>query len=318
MAWSYRRDVTLCALGSGFPGSDDGDGHVLALYAGRTGWCSELTALHPASGRRADASNPDMQPRGPDDRRTVRTSRPRAATTSRCGARTSSAPSSTATCPPPSSPGSSRGPHCTYGSTAAGTNRIGVIERCPDADTDRLTVLTPDGPKGADTPDVQFSIELPAAGAVLVALSDERAAVALPNPARLVIYDRAGLQVSQFPLDLPDSAINTAPAGAPADVTSDGAKRVLVGRGHHRRARRHARSRRVDPARHARAAGPLRHRAAGAGPAAAWPMSTRRAARPAHPARRAAGAHRPRPARRGGRDAAEQRAGELVALRPVD
>ena len=29
---------------------------------GRTGWCSELTALHPSSGKRADASNPDMQP----------------------------------------------------------------------------------------------------------------------------------------------------------------------------------------------------------------------------------------------------------------
>ena len=28
----------------------------------RTGWCSELTALHPSSGKRADASNPDMRP----------------------------------------------------------------------------------------------------------------------------------------------------------------------------------------------------------------------------------------------------------------
>ena len=25
VAWSYRRDLTLCAVGAGFPGSDDGD-----------------------------------------------------------------------------------------------------------------------------------------------------------------------------------------------------------------------------------------------------------------------------------------------------
>jgi outer membrane protein assembly factor BamB len=223
VAWTYRRDVTLCALGSAFPGADDGDGHVLALYESRTGWCSELTALHPASGRRADASNPDMQPgvqmvangsyvtaTGNDYLEVWRSDLVR---TLEYG-----------NVPTPVQPGKQPRPTCTYGSTAAGTNRIGVIERCPEADTDRLTVLTPDGPKGADTPDVQFSVELPAAGAVLVALADDRVAVALPNPARLVIYDRAGLQVSQFPLDLPDSALTTAPAGAPADVTSDGAK----------------------------------------------------------------------------------------------
>ena len=62
VAWSYRRDLALCTVGAGFPGTDDGDGHALALYEGRTGWCSELTALHPSSGTRADASNPDMHP----------------------------------------------------------------------------------------------------------------------------------------------------------------------------------------------------------------------------------------------------------------
>ena len=62
VAWSYRRDLALCTVAAGFPGTDDGDGHALALYEGRTGWCSELTALHPSSGRRADTSNPDMRP----------------------------------------------------------------------------------------------------------------------------------------------------------------------------------------------------------------------------------------------------------------
>ena len=107
VAWSYRRDLALCTVAAGFPGADDGDGHALALYEGRTGWCSELTALHPSSGKRADTSNPDMRPGVQllaDGSVRHRDRRP---TTWRCGAPTSCAPSSTATCPPPCSPASS-------------------------------------------------------------------------------------------------------------------------------------------------------------------------------------------------------------------
>jgi hypothetical protein len=223
VAWSYRRDLALCAVGAAFPGTDDGNGHALALYESRTGWCSELTALHPASGQRADASNPDMQPgvqllangsyvtaTGGNYLEVWRSDLVR---TLEYG-----------DVPTPVQPGKQPRPNCSYGSTAVSGDRIGVIERCPEASTDRLTVLSPDGPKGADTPEVQFSIELPAAGAVLVALSDDRAAVALPNPARLLVYDKAGLQISQAPLNVPGSALNTAPAGAPAVVSSDGAR----------------------------------------------------------------------------------------------
>lgn len=220
VAWSYRRDVPLCTVGAAFPGTDDGDGHALALYEGRTGWCSELTALHPQSGKRADASNPDLQPgvqllangsyvtaTGGNYLEVWRSDLVR---TLEYG-----------DVPTPVQPGKQPRPNCSYGSTAASSDRIGVIERCPEASTDRLTVLTPDGPKGSDTPEVQFSIELPAAGAVLVAMSDDRAAVALPKPARLVVYDKAGLQISQTPLNVPDSALTTAPAGAPVIVSSD-------------------------------------------------------------------------------------------------
>jgi hypothetical protein len=126
--------------------------------------------------------------------------------------------------PTPVQPGKQPRPECSYGSTAMSSDRIGVIERCPGAPTDRLTVLTPDGAKGADTPEVQSSVELPASGAVLVALSGERAAVAVPGPPRLIVYDKAGLQISQTPLDVPDAALATAPAGAPAAVTTDGSR----------------------------------------------------------------------------------------------
>ena len=160
LAWSYRRDLTLCTVGAGFPSTDDGDGHALALYESRTGWCSELTALHPSSGKRADASNPDMRPgvqlladgsyvtaTGENYLEVWRSDLVR---TLEYG-----------DVPTPVQPGKQPRPNCTYGSTAVSSDRIGVIERCPDAPPDRLTVITPDGPKGADTPDVQFSVELP-------------------------------------------------------------------------------------------------------------------------------------------------------------
>jgi hypothetical protein len=223
VAWSYRRDLSLCAVGAGFPGSDDGDGHALALYESRTGWCSELTALHPSSGKRANASNPDMRPgvqllangsyvtaTGADYLEVWRSDLVR---TLEYG-----------DVPTPVQPGKQPRPNCSYGSTAVSGDRIGVIERCPDVAADRLTAIAPDGTKGADTPDVQFSVELPATGALLVAIGGDREAVAVPGPPRLLVLDRAGLQVTQVPLDVPDAALTTAPAGAPATVTSDGSR----------------------------------------------------------------------------------------------
>jgi hypothetical protein len=222
-AWSYRRDLTLCTVGAGFPSTDDGDGHALALYESRSGWCSELTALHPSSGKRADASNPDMRPgvqlladgsyvtaTGENYLEVWRSDLVR---TLEYG-----------DVPTPVQPGKQPRPNCTYGSTAVSSDRIGVIERCPDAARDRLSVITPDGPKGADTPDVQLSVELPGPGAVLLALAGDREAVAMPGPPRLIVFDKAGLQITQVPLDVPDPALATSPPGAAATVTSDGSR----------------------------------------------------------------------------------------------
>ena len=148
VAWSYHRDLALCTVGAGFPGTDDGDGHALALYAGRTGWCSELTALHPSSGTRADASNPDMRPGVATARRRLATS-PRPAPTYLEVWRSDLVRTlEYGDVPTPVQPGKQPRPECTYGSTAVSSDRIGVIERCPDAPTDRLTVLTPDGSEG--------------------------------------------------------------------------------------------------------------------------------------------------------------------------
>ena len=315
MAWSYQRDLPLCAVAAGFPGTDDGDGHALALYESRTGWCSELTALHPSSGKRADASNPDMRPgvqlladgsyvtaTGADYLEVWRSDLVR---TLEYG-----------DVPTPVQPGKQPRPNCSYGSTAVSSDRIGVIERCPDAAADRLTVLTPDGTKGADTPDVQFSVELPAAGAVLVALSGDRVAVALPNRRRLLVLDQAGLQVTQAALDVPDAALATAPAGAPATVTTDGS-RVYWWAGGTTVALDAARSR--PPGRCATRS-VRRSRTAPASwrrSATASPISTPRAARSCARSPCPAPTRRRRPVAAAGEVLLEQRGTEVVALRPA-
>jgi hypothetical protein len=59
---------------------------------------------------------------------------------------------------------------------------------------------------------------------VLIAIGGDREAVAVPGPPRLLVLDQAGLQIGQVPLDIPQAALTTAPAGAPATVTTDGSR----------------------------------------------------------------------------------------------
>ena len=56
-----------------------------------------------------------------------------------------------------------------------------MLQRCPDEPADRLTVLIPDGAE-ADKPQEEFSVPLTVSNATLVAVSDDRVAVALPDP----------------------------------------------------------------------------------------------------------------------------------------
>lgn len=218
--WSYARDVPLCTVGAGFPDVDDSLGRVLALYVGVTGYCSELTALRPDTGVRAAARNPDARPGTrllADDTFVVATGadylevvRSDLVETLEYGA-----------APTPVQADRQPRTGCTYGSTVLASGRLGVVERCPDESTDRLTVLSPDGSEGAEEPQEEFSVPLPAAGATLVALSADRAAVALPNPARLVLFDRAGGQVAEFRLDVPDVELTGDPPGGAVVVGAD-------------------------------------------------------------------------------------------------
>ena len=97
-----------------------------------------------------------------------------------------------------------------------------MLQRCPDEPTDRLTVLIPDGAE-ADKPQEEFSVPLTASNATLVAASDDRVAVALPDPPRLEVLDRSGIRVGLVGLDVPAADLARPPAvgGVPAVTTDD-------------------------------------------------------------------------------------------------
>lgn len=216
-AWSYTRDLRLCSVSAGYSGLDDGVGRAIALYEGHTGWCSELTEMRPDTGARTGARNPDMRPgtrlvanstliagMTPTYLEVIRT--PLVETLAY------------GDLPTPVQPAKAR-KGCTFGSTALTTGRVSLIERCPGEKADRLTVLLSDPEDKA--PEI-FSVLLPGAGATLVALTPDRAAVALPNPARLLVFDQNGGQIGTYPLDVPAADLAADPPGGIPAVQSDG------------------------------------------------------------------------------------------------
>lgn len=237
--WRYHRDLPLCSVTSAWsmtlavfektsPLLPEGDPR-------RAGGCSEVTALDPATGRRGrqpqpseERSKPDLGQRNSDAERGTRllfdgnyvtTTGSRLLTTWRSDlVQTMEYGRVPALQNPEKQPRTG----CEYGSVAVDEGRVGVIERCPDDQGDRLTVYRATGSDGSDKPEVVSSVVLDARGARLIALSDECridsedendtqqcAAVVAPDPARLLVFDEQGGQVGEHPLslapgDLPD------------------------------------------------------------------------------------------------------------------
>ena len=215
--WSYTRDIPLCTVGAGFPDNDGG--RALALFRNGTG-CSELTSLHPDTGTRDRQRNPDVHPgtrlleggslvtaTGPTYLEVFRSDLVR---TVEYG-----------DVPTPRQVGRQPRPTCESTGFAATSGRLAVLQRCPDEASDRLTVLTPD-PAEADKPQEEFSVPLTVANATLVAVSDERVAVALPDPPRLELLDRSGIQVGLVGLDVPAVDLARPPADGVPVTTTDG------------------------------------------------------------------------------------------------
>lgn len=189
--WSYTRDLPLCTVAAAF-------GRVLAAYRNDE-YCSELSALNPDSGARGPASTLDVRPgtrligegpllaTGQDYLETMRSDLVR--TTEYGNVRALEEPAD--------QPRTG----CTYSSFAAGGGRVAVTEDCPADTSQRLTVLRPDAAKG-DQPASDSSAELGVRGAQVVAVAADRVAVLLPGEPRLLLVDRAGRRVGEFPLSV--------------------------------------------------------------------------------------------------------------------
>ena len=247
-------------MAAGFPDNDGG--RALALY--RNGnWCSELTSLHPDTGTRDRQRNPDVHPgtrlleggslvtaTGPTYLEVFRSDLVR---TVEYG-----------DVPTPRQVGRQPRPDCESTGFAATSGRLAVLQRCPDEPTDRLTVLIPDGAE-ADKPQEEFSVPLTASNATLVAASEDRVAVALPDPPRLEVLDRSGIQVGLVGLDVPAADLARPPADGVRGRDHGRRPRVLVDGLAHGRAGRPRPHARLDAPRHARPGRRLRRSAAGAG-----------------------------------------------------
>ncbi|GLZ49979.1 hypothetical protein Acsp06_61640 [Actinomycetospora sp. NBRC 106375] len=206
-AWSYRRPELPCTVGSGF-------GDVLAVFRtqGALGtWCSDVAALEPDTGARGPARNADLRDgtrlladrdhvtgTGTDH---VETWRSDLVLTTEVGRIT------TPVQPPDAQPRAG----CTNGSVAVGGGTVGMIQRCPGEDSDRLTVVDAD-PQSSEKPEERSSQLLGVRGARLVALTDQRAAWAAPDGTLHVVG------TSPDTVDLPAAVV---PLGAAAGPTTD-------------------------------------------------------------------------------------------------
>jgi hypothetical protein len=226
--WSYQRDLPLCTVAAAF-------NRAIAVYR-RGETCSEVTALGWDDGRRGP------QRTGPVEAPTQLTANGNQVAASgrrylevwRSDLVRTLAYGRLST---PVKPGAQPRPDCTHGSMAldsaigpgaagsgaAGSGaadsrgRLAVVEQCP-GERVRLTVQRSD-PKQPDQPEVDFSTLMGGTQARVVAVNRGRVAVALPDPARLVVLDEQGTAVAEHSLAVPDGDLRGNPSGGLVDVT---------------------------------------------------------------------------------------------------
>ncbi|HVE96739.1 MAG TPA: hypothetical protein VNA67_07135 [Pseudonocardiaceae bacterium] len=217
--WSYRRDRPLCTVAAAFQ-------QAVAVHQ-RGDTCSEVTALNWADGRRGP------QRTGPVEAptRLVANGNRVAASGQRYLEVWRSDLVRTLVygrLPTPVQPGAQPRPDCIHGSMALGLavgfggaagseGRLAVVEQCP-GERVRLTVQR-SNPKQPDRPEVDFSTLLSGTQARVVAVSRDRVAVALPDPARLVVLDKQGKAVAEHPLAVPNSDLRGNPPGGVVEAT---------------------------------------------------------------------------------------------------
>lgn len=233
--WRYTRDLPLCTVSSAWSlalAVYRTDGRALPAGDSRgEGGCSEVTALDPESGRRGEQHRPDEpvgKPNGGQrhtdaelntrllaDGTYVTTTGRRLLTTWRSDLVQTM---EYGRLPAIVNPNKQPRVDCTYGSVATAPGKIGVIERCPADGGDRLgarlTVYRATNTDNkADEPSVVFSVVVGSSSARVVAMSDQRTAVVLADPSRLVVLDDTGKQLVEYPLNLPEQDLRGDPDG---------------------------------------------------------------------------------------------------------
>lgn len=214
LRWSYRRDRSLCTVAAAFH-------QVVAVYQ-RGENCSEVTVLDWAQGRRGPQRTGPVQ----TPTRLVAAGDQVAASGTRYLEVWRSDLIRTLSygrAPTPAQPATQPRPDCLHGSMALGAGtrgdgKLAVVEQCPGERVVRLTVQRSD-PKNPEQPEVIFSTLLSGQQARVVAVSGDRVAVALPDPARLVVLDEHGKEVAEHPLAVPDADLRGNPPGGVVEVT---------------------------------------------------------------------------------------------------
>ena len=239
--WRYSRDLPLCTVTAAWTFAVAvyrTDGNALPASDPRSGGgCSEITALDPPTGRRGKQrkagealdrpvgeqrqSDAELGTRLLGDGTFVTTTGRRLLTTMRSDLVQTM---EYGVVPAIVNPNKQPRIDCVYGSVAVGQNKIGVIERCPADTGDRLTVYRTtnedsSGNNRADEPAVVFSVVVGSSAARVVAVSEQRTAVVLPDPSRLAIFDEAGKPVAEYPLELPPRDLEGDPDGLAVPVT---------------------------------------------------------------------------------------------------
>jgi hypothetical protein len=212
--WRYARsNLALCTVSAAWQ-------KVLALYQ-KNGWCGEVTSLDAVTGERGAqrTGNVELGTRLVDGGAYVTATGPSLLDTWRSDLVLTDEYGDV---PDPVTPGAQPRPDCTYGSVAAGGDRIGVIERCPgdrqNSPADRLTVFNAH-PKDRHVPEVIFSTVLAGPSARVVAVNGDYAAVALGG--KLVVYaDSSGKPAASYPLSLPTSDLRGDPPGRVVPTTT--------------------------------------------------------------------------------------------------
>lgn len=199
--WRYARDIPLCGVVPSVPAGGPGEfSNALAAFSKDRGFCSEVVMLAGGTGSRIAQRNGDAEAgtRMLTDGSHITAAGNQYLETWRSDlVRTTQYGHVQA----PLNPGKQPRSGCEYGSVVVASSLIALIERCPGEDSDRLTVLKAN-PANAEQPEISFSVKIGARGGRVIAVSAERVAVLLPDPARLASFDRNGNQIAWNPLDI--------------------------------------------------------------------------------------------------------------------